>query len=109
MSKPDLRTVTLFCADCVNAVRAVEILERCRDACDFGAVRLLTSCETDYLHAVKIPPLHSLNAYSVFMLKRAHEFVDTPHMLVVQWDGFVINPSAWDPAWLYYDYIGPIW
>jgi hypothetical protein len=35
--------------------------------------------------------------------------VQTPHVLVVQWDGFVLQPQAWDPAFLQYDYIGPPW
>lgn len=109
MSKLAFPTVTLFCADCVDAARAVDVMERCRAVADFGAVRLLTSRETDYPYRVEIPPLNSLTAYSVFMVKRAHEFVDTPHMLVVQWDGFIINAGSWDPSWLGYDYIGPIW
>src|SRR6185503_19702122 len=33
----------------------------------------------------------------------------TSHVLLVQWDGYVINPAAWDPAFLECDYIGAKW
>lgn len=35
--------------------------------------------------------------------------VRTSHILTVQWDGWVVNPTAWDAAWLQYDYIGAPW
>ena len=106
--KPNLSTVTLLCVDCRAADWAAEILERCGSLCDFGAAKLCTSQETAYPHDV-ICPINSLNDYSAFMLKHAHEHVATPHMLVVQTDGWVLNPEAWDPTWLQYDYIGPLY
>jgi hypothetical protein len=35
--------------------------------------------------------------------------VKTSHFLTVQWDGWAINASAWQPAFLDYDYIGAPW
>jgi hypothetical protein len=43
------------------------------------------------------------------MIKELAAHVRTPHVLVVQWDGFVLAPEAWDPAFLAYDYVGPRW
>lgn len=104
-----LPQVTLFCADCVDADRAVDVLEKCRAVIDFGAVKLLTSRPTDYPHKIAIAPLTSLVAYSIFMLKHAADFVETAHFLVVQWDGYVINVESWNPNWLTLDYIGPLY
>jgi hypothetical protein len=106
--KLQLTTVTLMCIDCLNTERAIKVLERCKQKADFGAVKLLTSIPTDYPHAVNITPLHSLVAYSVFMLTRCHEYIDTPHVLIVQRDGWILNPESFDPAWLELDYIGPL-
>ncbi len=103
-----LPSVTLFCADCLDTERAIVVLEKCKSLCEFGAVKLLTSLPTDYPHKVEIDPLLSLNAYSIFMLKRAHLYVETDHVLVVQHDGWILNPEAWNPDWLKYDYIGPL-
>lgn len=104
----ELPTTTLFCADCVNAERAVAVIERCKAVANFGAVKLMTSLPCDYVHAVPIQHLPSLVDYSIWMLKRANQYVGTQHMLVVQHDGFILNPESWDPAWLQYDYIGPL-
>ena len=40
----------------------------------------------------------SRDAYSRFVLKRLLPHVDTPHVLLVQWDGYVVNADAWDAA-----------
>ena len=108
MSKLQLPSVTLCIIDCVNATRAINVLEHCKKQADFGAVKLLTNFPTDYEHKVKIRPLNSLVAYSIFMLTKVHEYIDTPHMMIVQRDGWILNPESFNPAWLELDYIGPI-
>lgn len=106
--KLQLPTVSLLCIDCIGVDRAIKVLEHCKTMCDFGAVKLLTSLPTDYQHKVQIMPLQSLIAYSVFMLTRVHEYIDTPNVLIVQRDGWILNPGSFDPAWLELDYIGPL-
>ena len=108
MPKLNLPTVTLMCVDCVSASRARAVLEECKSLCDFAAVKLLTSEPTDYEHAIPIEPLRSLNDYSAFMLKKLSLHFDTPHVQIVQHDGWILDPEAWDPEWLKLDYIGPL-
>lgn len=103
-----LPSVTLLCADGLDTDRAAAVLERCQRVCRFGAVRLLTHLPTGYAHRREILPLLSIVAYSLFMLKRAYLYVDTPHVLVVQHDGWILNADSWEEAWLGYDYIGPL-
>ena len=57
----------------------------------------------------QIPPIQSRNDYSRFMLRDLAAHLCTEHVLCVQWDGYVIDPEAWDPAFLDYDYIGAPW
>lgn len=108
MPKLELPNVTLFCADCLDVNRAIKVIEKCKSLCNFGAVKLCTSLETDYVHKVPIMHLPTLVAYSIFMLKKFPELVETDYVLTVQHDGWVLNTSAWNPAWLGYDYIGPL-
>lgn len=108
MSKLQLPSVTLICTDCLNANRAIKVLEHCKSLCDFGAVKFLTSIPVEYEHRVKIMPLNSLIAYSIFMLTRFHEYIETEHCLIVQRDGFILNPESWDDEWLSLDYIAPL-
>jgi hypothetical protein len=108
MAKLQLPSVTLFCADCVDVERAIRVLEHCKSLIDFGAVKFLTSLPTDYPH-VEIPAIRSINDYSAFLLKEAWKYVDTEHLLTVQWDGWVLHPEKWKESWLHYDYIGPLY
>ena len=105
----DLSSVTLICADSVFVPETIRSFERCKAVAKFGAVKLLTDVNIDYEHVVKIPRLNSHIEYSIFCLKRLHEFVETPHMLIAQHDSWIINPQAWDVNWLKYGFIGPLY
>jgi hypothetical protein len=63
----------------------------------------------DGIEVANIGPLPSRDAYSDFVLKRLLPHVATKHVLLVQWDGYVVNPAAWEPAFLECDYIGAPW
>jgi len=106
--KPNLNTTTLLIVDCLNIDRAIKVIERCKSLCDFGAAKLLTHLPSNYPHRIEIPEIKTLIHYSVFMLKKAYQYVDTQHVLVVQRDGWILNPQAWNQAWLQYDYIGAL-
>lgn len=108
-----LPQVTLCAASSVNVEATVHALERCMAAADFGAAMLFTD-DVDVLlppgiRRVPIAPLRSSQAYSLFMLRELGDWVETSHCLVVQWDGFIINPGLWDVRFLDYDYIGASW
>lgn len=62
----------------------------------------------------KCIPIEQLtwDQYNEFLIKEAWQYVDTEkcsHMLVIQYDGMVIDGSAWDDRFLHYDYIGAPW
>lgn len=44
--------------------------------------------------------------YSYFCIKELYKYIDTDFCLVVQPDGFVINPFMWNESFLNWDYIG---
>lgn len=106
--KLSLPSVTLMAIDCVDANRAINVLEHCKNMADFGAVKLLTHIPVQYEHRVRIKPLNSLIAYSIFMLTKVHEFIETEHVLIVQRDGWILNPESFNPSWLELDFIGPL-
>lgn len=57
---------------------------------------------------IAIPPL-TLKGYNQFCLAELHRFITTSHCLTVQSDSRIVNPGAWDDAWLAFDYIGAPW
>jgi hypothetical protein len=105
-NKLQLPTVSLICVDCLNVNLAIKVIEHCKTLCDFGDVKLLTSIPCEYEHAVRIKPLNSLVAYSIFMLKKLHEYIEKDMVMIVQRDGWILNTSAWDDSWYKLDYIG---
>lgn len=108
VGKLQLKDTTLICVDCRDLIRSVPVMQRCEELVDFGAVKLLTHLETDYPNKVEIHNISSHVMYSIFMLKEIYKYVDTKYMLVIQSDGFIINPNTWNDEWKQYDYIGAI-
>ena len=105
----ELPQVTLIGVDCLDMERLLRAAEICQRSIRFGAVRLLSSIPHHHPSVVPIEPIGSREAYSSFMVKRVNSYVDTPFALVIQYDGFVLNPDAWQDEFLNYDYIGAPW
>ena len=53
--------------------------------------------------------INNINDYSYYCIYNLTNHIDTSHCLLIQADGFVINPNKWDDSWLEYDYIGAPW
>lgn len=87
--KPYLPTVTLFGAD-HKLERLLRAFEICEHYCDFGAKNIATVTENEFVTETGIrvvnAKLDSIEAYSRFMVKELHSYVETPHVLVVQYD-----------------------
>ena len=107
--------VTLACIDSANHALALRALTRSCADIHFARTLLLTDAVPkgvqvpDGIEVVAIAPIASRDAYSNFVLKELRPFIATEHVLLVQWDGYVINPGAWDPAFLECDYLGAKW
>jgi len=53
--------------------------------------------------------LDSIEGYNEFMMKGLNSYIETDFALIVQWDGFALDPANWQPVFLEYDYIGAVW
>jgi hypothetical protein len=108
--KKALPTVALLGIDCVNVERLQLAMNICRERFDFAEVKLLTSLPAlASVPKVEIAPINSSAEYSEFVIRHLAKYVDTPHVLIIQYDGFILNPDAWDDVFLDYDYIGAPW
>jgi hypothetical protein len=58
---------------------------------------------------VRIEQPKSIAEYAAFLLKEMPRLINSPFVLVTQWDGYVIDPSGWREEFLQYDYIGATW
>lgn len=104
-----LPNVTLVAIDCNNIKRIQKVLDISAQKIEFGKVKLLTSLPTNDSRKVKIPPIKTIEAYSEFCIKKFTDYIDTDFALLIQHDGFILNPHSWTDEFLDYDYIGPPW
>ena len=110
-----LPDVTLVCADTVNHALAARALAKCCERVRFGRALFLSDAALAptgmpaEVELLPIAPLATRDAYSQLMLKGLARYVETSHALVVQWDGYVVNPDAWTDEFLAFDYIGAPW
>ena len=73
-------------------------MERCKRQVNFGGELFI-----DHMS------INSRQAYSKFVLQELHKYIKTDYVLMVQWDGWIINKNAWTDQFLDYDYIGAVW
>lgn len=99
---------TLICIDCVDPYRAIRVLEFCKSQMTFKKVVFLTSFDVFYEHVVNIPRIVDKNGYSEFVLRDMDKYYDTEYCLIVQHDGFILNPLAFSEEFFSYDYMGGV-
>jgi Flp pilus assembly protein TadD len=107
----ELPAVTLCCVDTANPELALRALQRSAAGIRFARLLFLTD-RAHYARGIDVrtvAPLGSRQDYSAFVLKRLVDHIDTPHVLLIQWDGYVTNPGAWRDEFLACDYIGAKW
>lgn len=113
----ELPQVTLCCIDCTPRLGwALDAMRQCLAGIAFGDAFLCTDRRMlgerqmpDGVRWVEIDALDSVEAYSHFVIKALAPHVRTSHVLVVQWDGYVLHPEAWRDDFLQFDYIGAPW
>jgi hypothetical protein len=113
LARPVLTNVTLVAVTSVAVHATVEALQASLQQVEFGKALLLSDrpspASNPSVEWRPIKPLRSRADYSRFMLRELATHIETSHALCVQWDGFVLNGSAWNPRFLDYDYIGAVW
>lgn len=107
--KIELPNITLIGIDCVDIKKLQIVADISTKDINFGKVKLLTSIESTDPRVIKIPHIKSTKKYSDFMIKELYKYIDTEFALIFQYDGFILNASAWSDNFLKYDYIGSPW
>ncbi|MEX8503177.1 MAG: DUF5672 family protein [Leptothrix ochracea] len=114
-SRLALPQVTICAVDTRTPGAALAGMQRSMAQIDFGDAILFTAPDRlDDVHDPRVrvlpaPGVDSVATYSAFMLQGLAPHVATSHVLITQWDGFVIHPEAWEPAFLDTDYLGAPW
>lgn len=71
-------------------------VEECLSHAKFGEVKLFADpCEP--------------KDFAKFVNYELPKYINTSHLLLIQWDSWIIEPKAWTDEFLAYDYIGAPW
>jgi hypothetical protein len=114
LNRLSLSDVALRAVTSIAIPETLWAMARCLEQADFGSVALLTDQERPagsdpQIDWQRIEQIHNREDYSEFILRKLVDHVDRPHVLIVQWDGFITNTSCWTEEFLNYDYIGAPW
>jgi hypothetical protein len=104
---PDLSACTALAVTSVLGELTAYAARRCMGS-GFADVRVLTDLKLE-VPTTAIEPLAGIKDYNRFLHRRLIEHVQTPFVLIFQWDGFVLDPDAWTDEFWDYDYIGAPW
>lgn len=106
----ELKNITLVCVTSVRPERALKALKYSMIGIKFHDVMLLTSCDIkdDVVNIIKIDTLDYIG-YSRFVVYDLIDYIDSDYVILIQDDGFIVNPKLWRDEFLNYDYIGAPW
>ena len=109
LSLPD---VTLVAVSSIDLDGTLFALSASSYEIDFAEVKFLTSEPIQPTNPkIKVEQIPRLDiwGYSKFIIQDLNRYINTTHCLVIQADGFVLNPHKWQKDFLKYDYIGAPW
>ena len=112
-----LPQVTLISLAAIGVEDTIEAMVKSQAGVKFGASKLVTPVRPEFvpksIQWEQSPMLRlrgpGIDDYSHYCLYNLWRHVDTEFALVVQADGYVINPEMWQESFLEYDYIGAPW
>ena len=104
------KNATICAVDCLFPELAARALDVSIQKCSFKEAILFTDEEIEgKFNCVKIQKIKSILDYNDFLLNKLHNYIRTEFVIVIQWDGYITNPKAWDDVFFEYDYIGAVW
>ena len=110
MSMINLNNITMVAVACVRVQETLKALKYSYKNISFNSVKLFTheDIDDDYIEIINIDKLDYEN-YNRFIVYELHKYIDTDFVLIIQDDGYIINPTKWSDNFFNYDYIGAIW
>ncbi len=108
----DLGDVSLVCVETRRIGLALYALQQCLRQAKFKECLLLSPSAPALPDGIRHEPIgdiSSVAAYSDFIIRDLPRYFSGGHVLIVQWDGFILDARCWDPHFLGFDYIGAPW
>ena len=111
-SMKKLDKITIICADTRSYAQALASLRKSLDQITPAKTIFFTDIDLplqEGIEIIKINPIRSKAEYSTWIIRELWKYIDTEFVLVIQWDGYIINSDAWRDEFYEYDYLGAPW
>jgi len=107
----ELNNVTLCAISSIDIDDHIRALKYSSQYFKFGHTTFISDKEINKpgIEWKKGEEIKSRHDYSFFMVNEFPKYIDTNFVLVINADGFIINPHKWTDVFLEYDYIGAPW
>ena len=105
-----MKDVTIAAVAGTKAIETLKAIKYSMKKLEFERAILITpeDIQDDQVEIIKCEPLN-YEQYNHFVVYRLYDYINTTHCLLVQNDGYVVNPEQWKSEWMQYDYIGALW
>lgn len=106
------KTITLFCLSTDNQSEGLKTVKDSYfkfpffDKCYLGGNR---DAVDNNVNILNFSHIKNARGYNEFIIRDLKKYIDTDYVLIIQTDGYIINPHAWSDLFLHYDYIGAPW
>jgi len=106
----NLNKITLVAVSCDKIQQTIRAINICKKEVLFKKVKFFTNekVKLEDIEVIEIPKL-DIYGYNKFLFTELYKYIDTEFVLIVHWDGFILNKDAWNEDFLNYDYIGAPW
>lgn len=105
------KTISLVIADTDSYKLARHALERTIEAFPVDDVLVFSDQPNEWegFNVILVEKISNISDYNKIILKELPEHLKTDYALIIQYDGFVINPNRWSDFFFNFDYIGAPW
>jgi hypothetical protein len=109
----ELSNVTLVALSSINIYETIKAMKYSMKKIKFGDCVFISHRKPFYLpkniRYEYTSKLKTIDDYNYKMLFEVHNYIKTDFILIVHYDGFIINPEMWRDEFFNYDYIGSPW
>ena len=105
------KTIGLVLIDTSAPTLAANAIRISMEQFKFDSVTVFSDEPNAYpgLRCIEIEKMHSALDYSNFVIRKLPEFIVDDFILIIHYDGFILNGNEFSPHFFHYDYIGAPW
>jgi hypothetical protein len=112
----NLSQITLVCIEGTekenSTIDAINALRISSYDINFGEILLISpKLPVELPKEIRYQKINKLTwaEYNQFVISELYKYINTDYCIIIQTDGFIINPHLWKDEFLKYDYIGATW